>query len=243
MIRLLIFLGAFCIAGSAQAACKNVTFQDEGYTVCTAVAGDDLRLWHSDAEDHLLGSFSAVEEALEEGKTLIFAMNAGMYHSDRRPVGLYVENGVKTADLQDGGGFGNFGLTPNGVFCIAQDWVRVIETNEFRNTNPNCTFASQSGPMLVIDGDLHPRFLRGSDSLNYRNGVGTSADGQHAVFVISDRRVNFHTFARFFRDFLKAPDALFFDGKISRLYARELDRYDGGFPMGPIVGLVGPSDN
>jgi prepilin-type processing-associated H-X9-DG protein len=91
--------------------------------------------------------------------------------------------------------------------------------------------------MLVIEGALHPRFAAGSDSLNYRNGVGVTEDG-HAHFVISNEVVNFHSFARFFRDVLNTPNALFFDGSVSRLYAPMLERHDAGFPMGPMIGVV-----
>jgi uncharacterized protein YigE (DUF2233 family) len=94
--------------------------------------------------------------------------------------------------------------------------------------------------MLVIDGALHPRFLADSDSLNIRNGVGVSADGRTAWFAISDRPVSFDAFARLFRDGLGVGQALYFDGKISRLYAPEIGRDDVGFPMGPIVGLLRP---
>jgi uncharacterized protein YigE (DUF2233 family) len=96
--------------------------------------------------------------------------------------------------------------------------------------------------MLVIGGALHPRFLPGSDSRYVRNGVGVSADGARAWFVISDGAVNFHSFARFFRDGLGLSDALYFDGSISRLYAPDLGREDFGFPMGPIVALSAPAD-
>ena len=92
--------------------------------------------------------------------------------------------------------------------------------------------------MLVIKGELHPKLLPESDSTYVRNGVGVSADGTRAVFAISNDAVNFHSFARFFRDGLGLPDALYFDGNISRLYAPSLGRHDGGFPMGPIVGTV-----
>ncbi|MCB1390422.1 MAG: phosphodiester glycosidase family protein, partial [Rhodobacteraceae bacterium] len=96
-------------------------------------------------------------------------------------------------------------------------------------------------PMLVIDGALHPRFLPDSDSLHVRNGVGVSADGHDAWFVISDEPVTFHRFARVFRDVLGVPDALYLDGSVSRLYAPELGRDDWGLPLGPVVGLVAPS--
>ena len=97
---------------------------------------------------------------------------------------------------------------------------------------------SQSGPMLVIDGELHPRFLPSSDSRYVRNGVGVSDDGRTAWFAISDQAVTFHEFGRFFRDGLGARDALYFDGSISRLYAPELGRADWGRSLGPIIGIV-----
>ncbi len=90
-----------------------------------------------------------------------------------------------------------------------------------------------------IGGQLHPRFIANSDSVYIRNGVGVTPDGR-AVFAISERAVNFYTFARFFRDGLGAPDALYLDGSISRLHAPEIGRNDFGFAMGPIVGLIAP---
>ena len=94
--------------------------------------------------------------------------------------------------------------------------------------------------MLVIDGALHPRFIPGSASRHLRNGVGVDADGGRAVLAISDAPVNFETFARFFRDALGLPRALYLDGKISRLHAPGLGRSDAGWPMGPVLGLVVP---
>jgi uncharacterized protein YigE (DUF2233 family) len=116
----------------------------------------------------------------------------------------------------------------------------VIETLRFVEETPDCRFATQSGPMLVIDGELHPRFLPDSTSRYIRNGVGTSADGTRAVFAISSVPVTFHEFGELFRDGLKLPNALYFDGNISRLYAPDLERNDAGFRLGPIVGTVVP---
>ena len=221
------------------AECRDTTFEGASYSLCEVVAGEDLRLFHS-GPDGAYGSFKNVDEALgAEGKALGFAMNAGMYHRDLAPVGLYVEDGVEVAPLITSDGPGNFGLLPNGVFCIG-DSFRVIESRAFKKTRPDCRYATQSGPMLVIDGKLHPKLLADSDSLYVRNGVGVSADGSRAVFAISNDAVNFHSFARFFRDERGLKDALYFDGNISRLYAPALARHDGGFPMGPIVGTVVP---
>jgi uncharacterized protein YigE (DUF2233 family) len=231
-------LVAFLIPGAAQAACADMTFDGVDYTVCDVQAGDDLRLF-SQGPDGNLGSFGAVNDLLSQtGEALTFAMNAGMYHPDRRPVGLYIEDGVQQTPLVTAAGPGNFGLLPNGVFCVRDGGFAVIETRTFAASPPACRYATQSGPMLVIEGALHPRFLPDSDSLYVRNGVGVSPDGQTAFFAISSDAVNFDHFARLFRDALNAPNALFLDGSISRLYAPNLDRDDIGFPMGPIIGTV-----
>jgi uncharacterized protein YigE (DUF2233 family) len=229
------------ISGAAMADCRETEVEGQGYTVCTVnPARDDLRLFlnHPDT-GKLLGNFANIDNVLAaEGKRLAFAMNAGMYHADRRPVGLYVEAKQESAPLVTRAGPGNFGLLPNGVLCLRDGRADVIETLRFAEDRPACRDASQSGPMLVIDGELHPRFIEESDSRYVRNGVGTSADGDRAWFVISDRPVNFHRFARVFRDQLGAAQALYFDGNVSRLHAPDLGRSDQGFPLGPMVGVV-----
>jgi uncharacterized protein YigE (DUF2233 family) len=68
--------------------------------------------------------------------------------------------------------------------------------------------------------------------------VGVDDSGTVLHLVISDVPVNFHHFARFFRDHLGVPQALYFDGRVSRLYAPEIGRADIGLPIGPIIGTV-----
>jgi uncharacterized protein YigE (DUF2233 family) len=238
MLRLLmVFLLAPLAAQAVE--CRDLTFEGASYTACEVTLGEDLRLFHS-GPDRVYGSFANVDEALAaKGETLGFAMNAGMYHRDLSPVGLYVEDGVELSGIVTSDGPGNFGLLPNGVFCIGETF-RVYESRTFDRDRPECRYATQSGPMLLIDGQLHPKLLPGSDSTYIRNGVGVSDDGTRAVFAISNDEVNFHSFARLFRDELGLFEALYFDGNISRLYAPGLARHDGGFPMGPIVGAVVP---
>lgn len=221
-----------------------MTYEGVSYSLCEVDAQQaDLRLFLNDDHGNPLGQFTAIDQVLAaQGKKLSFAMNAGMYHDDRSPVGHYVENGTEIMRVIPGAGPGNFGLVPNGVFCIRDGRADVIETQAYLRDRPDCTFASQSGPMLVIDGALHPRFLIDSSSRYLRNGVGTSADGTRAVFVISRERVTFHQFGSLFRDALGLPNALYFDGNISRLHAPVLERSDPGFRMGPVVGVVTDAD-
>ncbi|MEL5875861.1 phosphodiester glycosidase family protein [Cereibacter sphaeroides] len=240
--RLLAILLALWPAACATAepACRDLSFEGTRYSLCEAQAGDDIRIFQTAPDGRPYGSFERINSALDvEGRQLAFAMNAGMYHADRRPVGLLIEEEVERAPLVTSAGPGNFGLLPNGVFCVG-DGFRVIESRAFAAERPACRHASQSGPMLVIGGELHPRFLVDSDSRYIRNGVGVSADGRRAVFAISNRPVTFHEFGRLFRDELGLPEALYFDGSISRLYDRGARRSDWGTPMGPIVGLVVP---
>ena len=238
-MRLMALLLVALAGQSAAASCRDMTFEAQSYTVCQVQAGQDLRLFLNGPQG-AYGGFSALDAALAQNAQMLgFAMNAGMFQPDLSPVGLYIENGDRLAPLVTSDGPGNFGLLPNGVFCIG-DSFSVIESRAFAKTRPTCRHATQSGPMLVIGGKLHPRFKTDSTSLNIRNGVGVSADGQTALFAISNDLVNFASFARLFRDGLDTPNALYFDGSVSRLYAPELGRFGAGFDVGPIVGLVLP---
>ncbi|MEO1307022.1 MAG: phosphodiester glycosidase family protein [Pseudomonadota bacterium] len=239
--RALFCLVALMGAAQVQAACGPVQYDGANFTVCSYIANQvDLRLFLRGNDGAAYGSFQAVDRSLKnDGGQLAFAMNAGMFHRDLSAVGLYIEDGKELAPLVKRAGPGNFGLLPNGVFCVAENGAsQVIETLTYAAQSPACRFATQSGPMLVVDGKLHPRFIPDSDSLNVRNGVGVSADGALVHFAISDERVNFHHFGRLFRDVLDTPNALYLDGRVSRLYAPDMQRRDNGLPIGPIVGIV-----
>ncbi len=230
-------------AGGAKAACAPLVHEGRGHVVCTVEAGEDLRLWLRDPAGVVWGGFDRLARTLEAaGERLVFAMNAGMYHPDRTPVGIFRGEGGDAGRLVTSAGPGNFGMLPNGVFCVRPDAFAVIESRAFAAAPPDCAGASQSGPMLVIDGALHPRFLEDATSRFVRNGVGVSADGQTAHFAISDRPVTFHEFARLFRDVLDTPQALYFDGNVSRLHVPALGRSDRGRRLGPLVGLVVPAE-
>lgn len=231
---------AVLLAGPATASCRDDVFEGVRYTACqfdpTAV---DMRLFHRDGAGAVYGQFTVLRRALEErGLRLVAAMNGAMYHPDLDVVGYYVEEGQQVAPLVTRDGPGNFGLLPNGVFCL-DDGAAVVETGAFAAAPLACRHAMQSGPLLVERGALHPRFLPDSDSRFVRNGVGVRADGA-VIWAITSDPVNFHRFARLMRDGLGTPDALFVDGKVSRLYAPELGRSDFGFPIGPILGVVAP---
>jgi uncharacterized protein YigE (DUF2233 family) len=241
LVRLLAVLLLSLFAGSAPAdeACRNVHHLGDGYTVCTFdPAKDDIQIYQNDRRDKPYGTFRALRNDLgEERSVLKFAMNGGMYEEDQTPVGLLVQAGNELKPLATNSSWGNFGLLPNGVFYIDQGRVGVMETKAFAASGKKPFYATQSGPMLVIDGALHPAFLIDSTSLKSRNGVGVSVDGK-AVFAVSDGPVRFHDFATLFRDVLACQNALFLDGSISSLYVPEWQRRDSLYPLGPIIAVT-----
>jgi len=232
---LLLCLGSFPV----RAGCAEESFEDNRYVICRFdLRQDRLALYNLGDGGEPYGSFAALEMALKDkGKTLSFAMNAGMYDERLRPIGLYVEGGRQLKKINRRDGPGNFHLKPNGVFYMSGGTAGVLETEAYVRANPDPDYATQSGPMLVIDGRIHPRFSADGESRQRRNGVGV-ADGHTAIFAISEDYVNFHSFARLFRDRLGCRNALFLDGSISSLHAPELGRSDGFAPLGPIVGLA-----
>lgn len=242
-----------CLCASAQAVeCRQVQSQGKPYSVCNVDAQrDDLRLFLANEAGQPYRGFDALAQALSaRGQSLAFAMNAGMYHPDLSPVGLFVADGRELAPLSTAAGKGNFFLKPNGVFHVtdtgaASSQLRfgVTETGRYAalrgdpRRRSKLVLATQSGPMLLTDGKLHPAFRPDSDSRLLRNGVGIVSP-RVAVFAISDAPVNFYEFALLFRDVLGCRDALYLDGNISSLRAEDLKRNDALHLLGPIIGVV-----
>jgi uncharacterized protein YigE (DUF2233 family) len=224
----------------------TTTFAGKRYVICRVdLTRDHLDLFWRDGSKQPLKTFDAVNQWLRpQRRRLLFAMNAGMYREDLSPVGLYVERGRQLRPLNLANGKGNFCLKPNGVFALRKrpgsptSVAQIVESSRYPSISKSTTLATQSGPMLVIGGKLHPAFRRASTSRLVRNGVGVPSP-RKVVFALSEDPVNFYELAVLFRDGLSCPNALFLDGTISSLYSPPLHRNDAWVPLGPIIGVTG----
>lgn len=234
-LLLLAGMAAPAAAATLPAPCEAVAFEGDAFVACTVDPGQqDIQLFLLAPDGSPYGSLEAFAA---NGPSIVLAMNAGMYLPDLMPQGLFVEAGKTIAPLATGDGQGNFYLKPNGVFSIGADHRAAVVATEAFKPAPDIAYATQSGPMLVIDGALHPAFAEDGPSRFVRNGVGVRADGK-VVFAISSTEVSFGRFARLFRDALACPDALYLDGVVSGLADDNGMVVGGGHAAGPIVAVL-----
>jgi uncharacterized protein YigE (DUF2233 family) len=225
-------------AASGPSACKAVTFEEVPLTHCIAdPAQHRIGMANLGTDKQAFGSLSAFA-ATRDSTTIAFAMNGGMYGDDLKAIGYYVEAGERLSELdrkdRPEGDTSNFYMKPNGVFFGSAAKWQVVGSNTFFNTvGDRPEFGTQSGPLLVVDGKLHPEIQDNGPSKAIRNGVGVDAKGR-AHFVISDAPLSFGQLARYFRDEVKVANALYLDGQVSSLWDPASGRQDKG-RVGPII--------
>lgn len=217
----LVFIGMFISIAASLIATEDDRFTD--YSI-QKVDNTLLMVW-KDSSGKPLNNFSNLKKLVEQqGKQLLFATNGGMYTQTSSPLGLYIENGVQHTPLNTRSASGNFYLKPNGVFYIARNNTAHIVTtpNMDDYALQQAKFATQSGPMLLVDGDIHPEFKEGSANTHIRNGVGILPNGG-VVFSISNQPVNLYDFANHFKQ-LGCKNALYLDGFVSKMYWEEKNK-------------------
>ena len=161
--------------------------------------------------------------------------NAGIFSDDLTPGGVLVADGEELRALNLSDGYGNFHLKPNAVFEIREDGTAAVVDSTLY-TGDGVTQATQSGPALLLDGEIHPQFTEGSANTALRTGVGVSPDGGTVYLVITRTYVNLWDFATMFRDELGVDDALYLDGQISQLWVSGAS--DPTPYLGPYAGVI-----
>jgi hypothetical protein len=115
--------------------CREAAFDGIGYVICAVDPRSHAIGLHLKAADgRPYGSLAELARA----QPFLFAMNAGMYHHDLSPVGLYVESGIEGAPLNLDNGAGNFFMKPNGVFFVDREGrAAVTESAAFAAARPD----------------------------------------------------------------------------------------------------------
>ena len=220
--------------------CQQITYRNQNFDIVKVdLRKTDVQFFWKNEKEQLIRSLGNLKKQTNaDGKELLFAMNAGMYQRDRNPQGLYIENGkiIKPLDtLQNG--YGNFYLQPNGIFFMHEKKAGILPSTIFQNKKETVTWATQSGPMLLINSKVHPAFKEGSTNLNIRNGVGMISEHE-ILFVISQKEVNLFDFAMLFKEELNCKNALYLDGFVSRAYIPQLNRNDIDGDFGVMIGVL-----
>ncbi|MFV0634438.1 phosphodiester glycosidase family protein [Demequina sp.] len=190
----------------------------------------DVRVeWDPQSEGVLLS------EVIEADPSIAVATNAGIFTTEMRPGGLLVADGEELVGLNLADGGGNFHLKPNAVFAVLDDGTATVVNSEEYDP-AGVVQATQSGPALLLDGEVHPEFREGSTNLALRSGVGVSPDGTTVYLAISSGLTNLWDFATMFRDELGVEDALYLDGQISDLWVSGMS--EPGVLSGPYAGVI-----
>lgn len=199
-----------------------------------------VRFYWTDDKKNKLKSFERLKQQIEkEHRTLIFATNAGIYSDENVPIGLHMEDGKTLTNLNLNDGFGNFYLKPNGIFYLNQrkNGAGIVRSERFDSLAHSMSYATQSGPMLLENGEILSIFGKKSPNRNIRSGVGI-IDSNQIVFVISREPVTFYEFAAFFKETFHCKTALYLDGTISKMYLPPLKRYDLDGNFGAMIAIT-----
>jgi len=226
----------YSIQGSTQ------VFRETAFdTYIADLEKDHIAFFLKDEKGENISSIHNLDLQLQQGeKSLLFATNGGMFTPTHEPVGLYIEEGKVIEPINLKKEKGNFFMQPNGVFGISKKGTAHILQSKSCNKQwqSELDYATQSGPMLLINGKINGHFGEKSPNKLIRSGVGI-IDTQTVVFAISNEPVNFYDFASFFRQNYGCQNALYLDGVVSEMYLPELGRYDSTGRFGVMIGIEG----
>lgn len=213
-----------CQSGAQAAELRQYQYHQVFISTCRAdPRTDTIRMYWKDPAGNPLGNFSRLDAHLRsQGQEMVCATNAGIYDKQLQPLGLYVENGTQLRKLNTRkNAYGNFYLQPNGVFVLGEHQAYIVETSDYEAElglwNTVARYATQSGPLMIVEGRINPRFDPDSANTVVRNAACLDASGV-VTLAIARNPISFHDFATFLRDTLKCSDALYLDGSISRMY-------------------------
>jgi uncharacterized protein YigE (DUF2233 family) len=232
-----VFLSALLLIVVASFAFNAISPEEKIVSYTVDLKYQHLEMYWKNDNGEILRSIQQLKKHVEgKGEQLVFAMNGGIFMANWHPLGLFIQNGTVKKKLNTAKGAGNFYVMPNGVFYTTRNNIPFIcKTSNFV-WDKSIAFATQSGPMLVIEGKINTEFAKGSTKINIRNGVGILPDNK-IIFAISRTEVNMYDFADFFKA-KGCKNALYLDGYVSKMYLPEKNLSDTGGDFGVMIGLT-----
>ncbi len=202
-----------------------------GSTFCAYILNPQVETVNFHYKNEKNENFSSIENlktSIEKAKLDIqMITNGGMYSPANEPQGLYIENKktYKTIDTLNDKDGTNFYLFPNGVFYMdTLNNFGISSTENFIKKISDYSLiknATQSGPMLINNGEIHKSFSKASQNEKIRSGVGITSSNQ-LVFLITLDDCNFYDFAICFKEIFDCNNALFLDGAISKMFIKDI---------------------
>lgn len=206
----------------------------------------DLHFW-STRDSSIFSNFKKLKSHLDTvgDKKLLMLTNAGMFTPKMDPEGLYISASRDTffeLDRENPKTGENFYLMPNGVFFVDQQGrSQILGSSEWISSKLDTSkvrCATQSGPMLLINGKPHPAFSYASSNRKIRSGVGVNSENPfRTVFLCTETDANFMDFAEVFKYVFGCNNALFLDGAISEMYLKGINTLPEG-KFGPIISVT-----
>jgi uncharacterized protein YigE (DUF2233 family) len=230
------------IAKQITATAEHVDFTHDYIGYEAHPDSGQIHMYWKDDSGIVLSSIGNLKNyTTKKGLQLLYSCNGGMYMQNQAPLGYYIEKGKTLRKINTKTGSGNFYLKPKGVFYVNdknKPFVKNIETAADRIflQQQKINYLTQSGPMLLNNGNINTLFTKGSSNINIRNGVGILANG-NAYFAMSTYPVSFYDFAAHFKS-KGCTEALYFDGFVSRSYCPQLNYVQTSGNFGVMVAVV-----
>ena len=206
---------------------ENKRLENKNVDKKVSITNEDFLIYYPDLEKSIIKMYwksddgtpyKSMKEFISKlsDRKILFATNGEIYSKNYTPEGLYIENHKIISDLNLNNGEGNFYMRPNGVFYIENNKPMITDSNDFVY-NKNISYAVQSGPLLIKNGEINKSFGENSNSLKVRSAVGIDKENK-IFFYMSKKDISFYNFSKYALDELGCEQLLFLDGTISKMY-------------------------
>ncbi len=140
---------------------------------------------------------SEISGVLSKNETVCIS-EVGFYDNGGNHIGLLQKEGQQISGIDiASSGKGNFYLVPNGVLSFDSLTIQITESKEYNTRTLQEENSIQSGPLLIMNGKLHPKLNLFSPNKHGRSAICTITQNNERfiLFVTALDPVNMYTFS------------------------------------------------